>query len=94
MKKFSDEEVQILKDNKYTYSITHNYIRLTAEFKQLFLDKLNGGFTPMEAIVKFGYDPKILGYKRVQEMLYILGKNIELMVVSMMVENNLLLLSN
>jgi len=63
-KLFTDDEVEILKNNKYTYSVTNRSIKFTTEFKQLFYDMLQTEFHPPKIIEKLGYDIHILGLKR------------------------------
>jgi len=64
LKKFTREEIEILKNNKYTYSVTENAIRFTAEFKELMFDKLNEGFSASTVLEDCGYDLSILGTER------------------------------
>lgn len=63
-KLFTDDEVEILKNNKYTYSVTNRSIKFTVEFKQSFYDKMQTEFHPPKIIEELGYDIHILGVKR------------------------------
>lgn len=47
LKLFSNKEIQILKSNKYTYTITNKSIKFTTEFKQLFYNKALEGMSPL-----------------------------------------------
>lgn len=64
LKLFTDDEVEILKNNKYTYSVTNRSIKFTVEFKQLFYEKLQKKIHPPKIIEELGYDSNILGIKR------------------------------
>lgn len=63
-KKFTQDEVIILKNNKYTYSVTENSIKFTMQFKQLLYDKIQQGILPSKILEECGYDIKILGPNR------------------------------
>lgn len=63
-KKFTQEEVQILKANKYTYTVTERCIRFTMEFKKIMYDKIQQGIFPSKVLQECGYDIKILGPNR------------------------------
>lgn len=64
LKLFTDTEVETLKNNKYTFSVTNRSIKFTVEFKQLFYDKIQEGLHPPKIIEELGYDIHILGIKR------------------------------
>jgi hypothetical protein len=64
LKLFTDTEVEILKNNQYTYNVTNRSIKFTAEFKQLFYNKIQERLHPPKIIEELGYDINILGIKR------------------------------
>lgn len=64
LKLFTDTEVEILKNNQYTYTVTNRSIKFTAEFKQLFYNQIQEGLHPPKIIEELGYDINILGIKR------------------------------
>jgi len=64
LKLFTDTEVEILKINQYTYTVTNRSIKFTAEFKQLFYNKIQERLHPPKIIEELGYDINILGIKR------------------------------
>lgn len=64
IKLFSNEDIEILKNNKYTYNVTNRTIRFTVEFKQLFYNKLQEGNYPPKIMEDLGYDINIIGVKR------------------------------
>ena len=54
---FTEEQLHILEQNKYTHSVTPKRIVFTLEFKQFFLDQIrNHGKTTLEAFREAGYD--------------------------------------
>ncbi len=65
-KYFSDKEIKILKANPYTYKVTPERIRFTAEFKEMFWAKYRSGFTAPAAIRELGYDPDMFGKERIR----------------------------
>lgn len=64
-KLFTAEEIIILRKNPFTYKVNTNTISFTKEFKELFIAEYNTGVTPHQIFVNRGYDPEILGNRRV-----------------------------
>ena len=66
IKKFTEEEQQILAQNPYTISITATNLYTSKEFKEEFLKRyLIGDRSPRQIVSELGYDPEILGYHRI-----------------------------
>lgn len=65
-KKFTEEEVAILSNNKYVQQVNTNVITYTDEFKRIFIDKNEGGMLPRAIFEECGFDIDILGMKRVR----------------------------
>ena len=66
IKKFSEEEQQILAQNPYTISVTETNLYTSKEFKEEFLKRyLIGDKSPRQIVSELGYDPEILGFNRV-----------------------------
>ena len=66
VKKFTEEEQQILLQNSYTISVTTTNLYTSKEFKEEFLKRyLIGDKSPRQIISELGYDPEILGYHRI-----------------------------
>lgn len=63
-KYFNEDEIKILKANKYTYYVSTTQIRFTKEFKELFYEEFKAGKNPNDIVEKLGYDLKILGPRR------------------------------
>lgn len=64
IKKFNKDEIEILKNNKYTYKVSENSIKFTVEFKELMFKRLNDGFSAPTILEDCGYDLSILGAER------------------------------
>lgn len=64
-KLFSDEEMVILRQNPFTYMVTRNTLSFTREFKELFLAEYNAGNIPRQILIDHGYDPEMLGDRRI-----------------------------
>ena len=62
---FTKEEMQILRKNKYTYSVSPNTISFTIEFKREFWRRYQAGERPREIVETLGYDPQLLGETRI-----------------------------
>ena len=66
VKRFTDEEQQILLQNPFTKSVSASNLYTTKEFKEEFLKLyLNGDKSPTQIVTELGYDSKILGYHRI-----------------------------
>lgn len=62
---FTKEEQALLRENKYTYSVTANTISFTIEFKKEFWKLYQTGHRPREIVEILGYDFELLGETRV-----------------------------
>lgn len=63
---FTEEEMEALRSNPYTYKVTMQQLHFTAEFKQLFWDEYQKSKTPKEILTECGYDIFMLGDNRIQ----------------------------
>ena len=62
---FTEEQIEILKQNPFTASVSENQIRFTVEFKRFLLSEREKNGTQWKQIFqKAGYDPSILGKSR------------------------------
>ncbi|WP_276632981.1 HTH domain-containing protein [Phascolarctobacterium succinatutens] len=61
VKRFTEEEMELLRKNPYTYRVTYNMLLLTVEFKEKFWKLYLQGFSPVSIFKELGYDPNILG---------------------------------
>ena len=76
-RKFSQEEIEVLKKNPYTYKVTATQIRFTAEFKKFFWAQYQNGILPREILIMCGYDPDILGSTRIGGILTHIKETVE-----------------
>lgn len=53
---YTQEQIQILQQNKYTHSVTEHKLSFTLEFKQFFMDQVNQGKTAPTILREAGYD--------------------------------------
>lgn len=64
-KKFTSEEISILRANPYVLEVTEDIIHFSASFKSSFWDRIQNGMKPPDIFREFGIDPNILGSGRV-----------------------------
>lgn len=62
---FTEEQINILRQNPYVYSVTGSRITLTEEFKKLFFNAYNAGESPRMILENFGFDTAMLGERRI-----------------------------
>lgn len=62
---FTDEQVQQLQLNPYVKNVSNKAITYTDEFKVVFTEKYLQGFPPSVILRLMGFDPHVLGKKRV-----------------------------
>lgn len=62
---FTQEEMEILRSNRYTYSVSLNTISFTIEFKKEFWKRYQAGENPRDIVEALGYDYQLLGKTRV-----------------------------
>ncbi len=67
-KKFTPEEVELLRGNPYTEKVTEDQISFTLAFKEAFWRLSVEGCTGNMAFRQFGYDPEVLGFERVHNI--------------------------
>lgn len=63
-KKFTQEEMSILRKSKYVLDVSPSIVHFSAEFKREFWDALMQGKLPREIVKNLGVDPEILGENR------------------------------
>lgn len=64
-KTFTPEEKELLLQNQYTYKVTDHTLSFTKEFKEIFIEKYKAGVIPRKILVDYGYDPDMLGDRRI-----------------------------
>lgn len=63
-KKFTPEEIEHLRQNKYVLSVTANRIAYSLEFKQFVIKEAEKGTMSPDIFRKAGFDPEALGKPR------------------------------
>lgn len=62
----SKEEVSILKENKYVIDVYENRVFYSKNLKDFFIKKYLEGMRPKKIFIEAGFDPEILGSKRIE----------------------------
>lgn len=73
---FTPEQIVQLRSNPYTYKVTARMIFFTKEFKQAFCEKRQEGMTIRETLIALGYDPDVLGEKRIKGISHSINKTL------------------
>lgn len=73
-KKFTKEEMNHLRANRYVEAVTENMVRFTPEFKRHFYQSLTDGKTAKQILLECGINPSILGDRRVEGISYLIRK--------------------
>lgn len=60
-KTFTDEQIERLRQNPYTYSVTRLRLAFTKEFKGIFYSEYQAGELPRKILEDHGYAPRSLG---------------------------------
>lgn len=64
-KKFTEEEMRILRASPYVLDVSTSIVHFSAEFKEKFWISLQAGKQPVEIVAEHGIDPKMLGETRI-----------------------------
>ncbi len=64
--KLRDEEIRILRENPFVLDVSDHHVVYSNEFKHLFMEQYKKGKTPTQIFREAGFDPKILGTKRIE----------------------------
>lgn len=65
---FTNEEVEILRNNRYTAYVSNCSIRFTLEFKEMFMERKGEGIPARRIFQEAGYDVDILGTSRIKNL--------------------------
>lgn len=74
---FTSEEQELLKQNKYTHSVSANTISFSIEFKEEFWKRYQAGERPRDIVRELGYDPDLLGVTRISGLQGMIRKQAE-----------------
>lgn len=61
---FTNEQMQLLRQNPYTHSVTRSRLSFTKKFKEIFYTEYQAGDSPRQILENHGYDSEILGDHR------------------------------
>jgi len=64
-KQFTEEQILLLRQNPYVYSVTSCRLLLTKEFKEIFMTAYNAGEFPRKILEDHGCDIDIIGERRI-----------------------------
>jgi hypothetical protein len=64
-KKFTEEEMNHLRANRYVLDVSPSIVHFSAGFKELFWELILNGKEPKEIVIELGIDPDILGENRI-----------------------------
>ena len=71
---FTDEQVEELKKNPYVTNVSHKAITYEETFKEVFLLEYQNGLAPSMIFLKYGFNPKVLGQRRIDNFVYRIKK--------------------
>lgn len=74
---FTDQELQLLRENPYTYRVTPNTLSFTKVFKEHFYEEYLAGKLPREILEDCGYPAEILGKQRIWGISHCIKKEYE-----------------
>lgn len=73
-KVFTNQEVEMLRGNQYTYAVTPHILSFTKEFKELFWAEYQAGVIPRQILEKYGYPADVLGKERIWGIAHVIKK--------------------
>ena len=74
LKKFTTEQMEQLRANPYTYSVSPGQIYFTLEFKEQFYQLRQNGMALTDIVKELGYDPEMLGENRISGISHLINK--------------------
>lgn len=73
-KVFTNEEIEMLRSNPYTYTVTPHILSFTKEFKELFWNEYQAGAVPRQILEQYGYPAEVLGKERIWGIAHVIKK--------------------
>ena len=64
--KLTEQEQKKLRKHKFVLNVTEKRITYSSEFKALFAKEYHAGKKPRQIFIDAGFDPQILGPKRIE----------------------------
>lgn len=71
---FTQEQIAQLRSNPYTASVSPKQIRFSAQFKDELWQAYLKGVKPADFFEEHGYDPALIGAKRIENVVYKLAQ--------------------
>lgn len=71
---FTNEDMEVLRENRYTYKVTPYMLQFTREFKALFWKEYQQGSLPRQILEKYGYPADMLGKERIWGITQVIKK--------------------
>lgn len=65
---FTGEQIEILRQNPYVYSVSPAVLTLSKEFKEIFYAEYMNGALPRTILEKYGFDTSFLGAYRISNI--------------------------
>jgi len=75
-KKFTEEEISLLKTSPYVLNATPSIVHFSAEFKKLFWEAYTAGKKPREIVIQLGLDPELLGVTRIEGLKHLVRNEV------------------
>ena len=75
-RKFTEEEMEQLRNNEYVLEVTPNTVHFSAAFKEFFWDELLKGREAADIVRECGLDPEILGPNRLSGLKSMIRKEV------------------
>lgn len=76
-KKFTEQEMLILRNSKYVLDVSPGIVHFSAEFKKIFWEELSKGKLPRDIVKNLGIDPNILGDTRINGLKTMIGNEVK-----------------
>lgn len=76
-KKFTEQEMLVLRNSKYVLDVSPSIVHFSAEFKKIFWEELSKGKLPRDIVKNLGIDPNILGDTRINGLKNMIGNEVK-----------------
>lgn len=76
-KKFTEQEMLVLRNSKYVLDVSPSIVHFSAEFKKIFWEELSKGKLPRDIVKNLGIDPNILGDTRINGLKIMIGNEVK-----------------
>ena len=76
-KKFTEQEMLVLRNSKYVLDVSPSIVHFSAEFKKIFWEELSKGKLPRDIVKNLSIDPNILGDTRINGLKTMIGNEVK-----------------